>query len=92
MVFTIGRNLDGMMSSGNIMLGKRLRNLRLLKNLTQSELAEILGVERTRYNKWEQEASEPKLSMLCKIADYYHVSTDFLLGRTNTPAPPGRKT
>lgn len=73
------------------MLGKRLRNLRLLKSLTQAELAEILGVERTRYNKWEQEASEPNLTMLCKIADYYHVSTDYLLGRTSVAYTPGRK-
>jgi transcriptional regulator with XRE-family HTH domain len=73
------------------MLGKRLRNLRLLKSLTQAEFAEILGVERTRYNKWEQEASEPSLAMLCKIADYFNVSTDYLLGRTNVYYTPGLK-
>ena len=39
------------------MLGRRLRLLRELKGLTQGEFAKILGVERTRYNKWEQEAT-----------------------------------
>ncbi len=73
------------------MFGRRLRLLRELRRLTQEELSERLGVERTRYNKWENGVSEPSLMMLCKIADYFHVSTDYLLGRTNVLNSPGSK-
>ena len=73
------------------MLGKRLRLLRELRRLTQEEFAAKLGVERTRYNKWETGASEPSLEMLCRIADCFHVSTDYLLGRTNVLNTPSRK-
>lgn len=73
------------------MFSRRLRLLRELRKLTQEELSNKLGVERTRYTKWENGVSEPSLMMLCKIADYFHVSTDYLLGRTNILNPPGRK-
>ena len=79
------------MKGGSFMLGKRLVMLRELRGLTQNELARRLGVERTRYTKWEDGASEPSLTMLCKIADLFHVSTDYLLGRTNILNTPGRK-
>ena len=73
------------------MIGKRLRLLRILRGFTQEELSKRLGVERTRYNKWEKGVSEPSLKMLCRIADYFRVSTDYLLGRTNILSPPGWK-
>ena len=80
-----------MKKGGRRMLGGRLRLLRELRRFTQEELAGRLGVERTRYSKWETGVSEPSLEMLCRIADCFHVSTDYLLGRTNVLNTPGRK-
>ena len=69
------------MKDGDNMFGKNLRQLRESKGLKQNEFAKVLGVERSRYNKWEQEVSEPNYKVLCQIADYFHVTTDYLLGR-----------
>jgi transcriptional regulator with XRE-family HTH domain len=80
-----------MMKGGSSMLGKRLKLLRKLRELTQEEISQSLGIERTRYSKWEKGVSEPNLKMLCRIADYFHVSTDYLLGRTNILTPPSWK-
>jgi transcriptional regulator with XRE-family HTH domain len=61
---------------------ERLRSLREETGLSQRQLADKLGVERTRYNKWEN-GYEPSYEVLVKIADYFCVSIDYLLGRTN---------
>ncbi|MGI6151240.1 MAG: helix-turn-helix domain-containing protein [Christensenellales bacterium] len=63
------------------MFSERLRALREEAGLSQQYLAEKLGVERTRYGKWEK-GVEPSYEVLNKIADFFQVSTDYLLGRT----------
>jgi transcriptional regulator with XRE-family HTH domain len=60
------------------MLGNRLRQLRGKR--TQSEVAKILGITRARYSHYENGRNEPDTEMLQKIADYYKVSVDYLLG------------
>lgn len=67
------------------MFCERLRELRMRHGYSQSELAKAIGVERTRYNKWETTRSEPSFTVLVQIADFFNVTTDYLLGRTDTP-------
>lgn len=67
------------------MFGERLRNLREARGLSQKEFADILGVERTRYGKWETKGYEPTFDVLIRIADYFDVSLDYLLGRVEKP-------
>ena len=59
----------------------KLKELRESKNLTQSELAYKLGVSNGCVGMWESTEQTPKSSMLIKIADYFNVTIDELLGR-----------
>lgn len=67
------------------MLAERLRKLRKEKRLTQEDVANRIGVARTTYAMYEQERREPDSLTLQKIADFFEVSTDYLLGRTDLP-------
>lgn len=62
---------------------ERIRNLREEHGITQKHLAEILGVTRTAVAKWEANENGPNSDVLLKIADYFDVSLDYLLGRTD---------
>lgn len=73
------------------MFSKRLSQLRKSAGLKQVEFARILGMDRTRYNKWEHGVNEPSYKVLCQVADYFHITTDYLLGRTELQDTPGRK-
>ncbi|MDQ7092212.1 helix-turn-helix transcriptional regulator [Desulfosporosinus sp. PR] len=64
------------------MLGKRLLYLRNKHRLTQEELAKILCMSRSTYAQYEVDRRKPDYDTLQRIADYFKVSTDFLLGRT----------
>lgn len=63
-----------------------LKSLRQSKSLTQSEIASILGVSLSSYQKYEREKATviPSLEVLCRIADFYGVSIDYLLNRETT--------
>jgi HTH-type transcriptional regulator, competence development regulator len=65
------------------MLTKRLKNLR--GKTTQEEVAGRIGISRARYSHYENGRSEPDTETLNKLADYYDVSVDYLLGRTDDP-------
>lgn len=69
------------------MLGIRLRSLREQKKLTQAEMATKIGVARTTYAMYEQNKREPDNEILQKLADYFEVSTDYLLGRVDNLEP-----
>jgi len=60
-------------------LGSKLKQLR--KNLTQDEVANILQVDRSTLASWETNRREPDIATLCRIADYFHISIDWLVGR-----------
>ena len=62
------------------MLAKKLKELREKKGISQAELANILDVAQQTVASWEKEKSSPNYEILQNIADYFHVSTDFLLG------------
>ena len=51
-----------------------------VNNLTQQKLADALGVSRSTVAMWENGKNEPDNAMLTKIAEYFHISTDELLG------------
>ena len=62
------------------MLAQTLKELRFKKNITQSEFANILGVAQQTVGSWEKNKSTPNYDLLKKIADYFNVTTDYLLG------------
>ena len=62
----------------------RLKELRKSKKLTQQQVAEIINTTTTCYNYYEKEKREPSIEILCKLADYYNVSIDYLVGREFT--------
>lgn len=63
--------------------GLRLKHLRIEKGLTQDELAKVLGVAKSTISLYETGKREANYEMLSKIADYFGVTVDGLLGRGN---------
>ena len=68
------------------MLGKRIKELRKKKGLTQKDLALYLGVSDRAVGYYENEQRTPPPDILQKIADFFNVSVDYLLGRTDNPS------
>ncbi|HIX09794.1 MAG TPA: helix-turn-helix domain-containing protein [Firmicutes bacterium] len=66
-----------------VIFHERLKELRTEANLSQTELAKILGVNQRTISNWENGDRQPDFNMLEKIANYFHVSADYLLGLTN---------
>lgn len=62
-------------------IGGIIKKLRLQQKVTQSKLAQVLKVERTTISNYENNYSNPDLETLVKLADYFNVSTDYLLSR-----------
>ena len=71
------------------MFHKRLKELRKRKGITQEQLAEILQLERSTVGKYESPTKPimPSPDILHKMSDYFGVSTDYLLGRTDIEKP-----
>lgn len=65
------------------MLGNRLKNLRKEKKLLQKELAIELNLSQETISLYESNKREPDYATLQKIADFFNVTTDYLLGRTD---------
>lgn len=65
-------------------IGDKLRELRLQKNMTQKGMADVIGVNRTTYAKYESGDIELSASMAIVLCDFFNISTDYLLGR-DTP-------
>ena len=68
-----------------IEFAERLRILRREMNLSQNQLADIFETTQRRISYWESGKIEPDLYSLWKIADFFDVSIDYLLGRTDNP-------
>ena len=60
---------------------QRLKELRLKKGLTQTELGEKVGVKQNTFTNWEKSKREPSFENLIKLADLLEVSLDWLFGR-----------
>ncbi|MCI8843892.1 MAG: helix-turn-helix transcriptional regulator [Oscillospiraceae bacterium] len=65
----------------------RLRNLREDHDLTQQQIAELLGTTFQYYQKYESGVRQITVERLVILADFYHTSTDYILGRTNIRKP-----
>lgn len=60
----------------------KLKELRENTKLNQTKTAEIIGIPRVNYNKYENNEIEPNIETLIKLADYFNVSLDYLCGRS----------
>ena len=67
--------------------GKRLKNLRIEKNLTQQQLAEKLNVSKANISKYESDIIEPNIYLINQISKLFDVSSDYLLGITIIKKP-----
>ncbi len=66
---------------------KRIRDLREDHDLTQRQVAAILGTSQTMYARYERGANELPIRHLMKLCDHYAVSADYILCRANNPKP-----
>ena len=64
-----------------VLLGERLRMLRLERGLNQTQLADGLQTTQRKISYWEMGKTEPDIVSILKICEYFDVSADFLLGR-----------
>ena len=65
--------------------GEKIKNLRKEKGLTQEQLADTIKIGRSALSLYETEARQPDPQTLRVFADYFNVSTDYLLGRSDDP-------
>ena len=64
---------------------KRLRDLREDRDLTQVKLGEVLSCSQRVYSNYERGDIDIPTSTLVKLADFYDISVDYILGRTDNP-------
>lgn len=69
-------------------LGGRLKKLRKIKGITQSQMADYLSINSVTYSDYEREKINPDLRKILLLADFFSVTTDFLLGVTNDDVHP----
>ena len=74
----------------NLKIGERIRSKRRERELTQEELANILGVTKAAVSKWENEESYPDITTLPLIAQLFHMTMDELFGYTPEHKPLAR--
>lgn len=72
---------------------RRIRDLREDADLTQTQVAKMLGMSQTGYSKYETGENDIPTSILITLAHYYHTSVDYLLEETDEkrPYPPSKK-
>lgn len=71
---------------------KRIRELREDHDLSQRTLAQILGLTQPQYWRYEQGYRDLPTDILVRLADLYHTTTDYILGRTDDPHDLSKKT
>ena len=64
---------------------QRLKDLREDRDMKQVQIAGLLGIQQTVYSRYERGFQNIPIEHLICLADYYDVSTDFILGRTDNP-------
>ncbi|WP_079708015.1 helix-turn-helix domain-containing protein [Paraliobacillus ryukyuensis] len=62
--------------------GRRLKQLRNSKGKSQEEVAVAVNISRARYSHYENNYVEPDIELIRKLADFFEVDTDYLIGRT----------
>lgn len=66
-------------------IGEKLKELREKNGKTQLDISKFLGVTYQTIYKYEKDIAVPPADAIVKLAEYFNVSTDYLLGRTNIP-------
>ena len=67
-----------------------LRQLRKEKKISQKALGEVLGISERNIRFYESGEHRPDFDGLLQLADYFQVSLDYLVGRSDDPTPPGQ--
>ena len=67
----------------DVLKNNRIADLRIKRDLTQQQIADILHCQREVYRRYEKGIRELPLSYAIILADYYRVSLDYLVGRSN---------
>lgn len=67
--------------------GSRLKQLRKEADLNQHELAEKLGIQNHQISRYERDAGNPSVEILADMAQFFDVTTDYLLGLSDIPDP-----
>ena len=70
-IFSIGRKM------------MRLKELRVENGVTQKQVADFIGCSSLVYSRYEREVREPDIDTLCKLADYFNVTVDYIVCRTD---------
>ncbi len=65
------------------MVGERIRSLRIEKNLSQQSLAQKIQSNQKQISKWERNRIEPNIDALIRLANYFDVTIDYLVGRVD---------
>lgn len=65
---------------------ERLKSIRISKGKTQRAVSDYLGVSERAYQHYEAGSREPNIAALIALADYFDVSLDYLVGRSDNPA------
>ena len=65
---------------------EHLRSIRKLQNKTQKETAQAVGANERNYQDWEYGRNKPGFDSLVALADFFNVSLDYLVGRSDNPA------
>jgi transcriptional regulator, XRE family len=86
-LFLTNVNIFDKIYIGGIKPMNRIAELRKKANITQEKFSSIIGVGRSTLAMYETNKSEPDFTVLQKIADYFDVSTDYLLGREEKSPP-----
>ncbi|HHY67320.1 MAG TPA: helix-turn-helix domain-containing protein [Alicyclobacillus sp.] len=73
------------------MLGQRIRERRKAKKMTQQNLADMLKLAKSTISQYETGVNEPDSETLVRLARILDTTTDYLLGLTDNPTPPGEK-
>ncbi len=76
------------MNKTDSIVGANIAKLRKEKGLLQRELSSILHMSPSNISNYENNEYWPDLKTICKMADYFQVTTDYLLGRTEYRCPP----
>lgn len=74
-----------------IMKFENIRSLRIDNGYTQKQIAELLGISQNTYSQYEIGVLNYPVDALIKLADFYNVSIDYLLGRTTAKTPYPKK-
>lgn len=61
-------------------IAEKIKELRIDRQISQTELAKAIGVAKSAISFWENAVNEPKASYIVKLANFFGVSTDYLLG------------